>query len=622
MLLALLLVCAKANAAPTYQVLSYHDVVASRAPNARPEDVDAAQLAAHFKWLRENGYHVISVQQLLDARAGKASLPEKAIMLTFDDGYKSFYEVVFPLLKFYGYPATLAVIGNWLDTPAGRDNILTPAQLRELADSGLIEIGSHSYDLHKGVLGNPQGNEMPAAITRIYDPVAARYENDHDYVARIEGDLDKNNRLIARLTGKRARVMVWPYGRYNGTAQQIARRLGLEVMMGLDDGGNDLGAGLQDIHRFFLVDNPTPAELNFMINERKPHPMRVMHVDLDYIYDKDPAQMERNLGAMLERIKTSEVSFVFLQAFADDDASGEAKRLYFPNRHLPVKADLFSRVSWQISTRTKARVFAWLPLMAFVPPESDPISQHKVVSFNGKSMIPYKRLTPFSAEVRKYVKEIYEDLGKYAPFDGLIFHDDASLSDFEDASPYGLDFYKNVMKLPGSIEEIHAKPEYKWEWMKAKTAHLSWFANDLKASTEAYRKPLQTARNYYAEPIMKPRAEEWFAQSLADAVNRFDWVAVMAMPYMEKAAQPRQWLEHMVDIVKAVPGADKKVVFELQAKNWETDKPVPLDELVDWMKMLRAKGVQNYGYYPDDPFSNHPDIGVLRQQISRKVLQP
>ncbi|WP_230369807.1 poly-beta-1,6-N-acetyl-D-glucosamine N-deacetylase PgaB [Paludibacterium denitrificans] len=70
-----------------------------------------------------------------------------------------------------------------------------------------------------------------------------------------------------------------------------------------------------------------------------------MHVDLDYIYDPSPARQEENLGKLLDRVKAMGPSVVYLQAFADPDGNGAADALYFPNRHLPMRADLFSRVA-------------------------------------------------------------------------------------------------------------------------------------------------------------------------------------------------------------------------------------------------------------------------------------
>lgn len=617
------------RAEEAYQVLCYHDIAPNVSGSSPADTVATRRLTDHFEWLRANGYNVISIQDLVDAKKAGKPLPPKAILLTFDDGYASFYNIVFPLLKAYRYPATLAVVGSWLEQPdsqsvaygehkVAREEFVSLAQLKEMAASGLVEIASHSYDLHHGIPGNPQGNEMAAGTTRRYDAATARYETDADFEARIAADLEKNSKVIERLTGKRPRVIAWPYGRYNGQTQAIAEKLGLSVAMSLDEGPNSLGEGLLGIRRYYLKNDPTAVELSWTLQPQTTPAMRVMHVDLDYVYDRDPVQQEKNLGLLLDRIKASGANTVFLQAYADDDASGVAKRLYFPNRRLPVKADLFNRASWQISTRTGARVYAWLPLTAFVPPANDELNEHIVLAADGSRGVGYTRLSPFSAKAREFIAEIYEDLGRYAYFDGLLIHDDATLSDMEDASPAALDYYADRLGLPRDVMAIRADPEQMQRWTKAKTEHLSWFAGELRRRVEQFRKPLKLARNYYAEPILNPEAEQWFAQSLPDAIRRFDWVAIMAMPYMEKAPKPELWLDQLVNSVRRVDGAEKKTIFELQAKKWSPDEPVPSTELAGWMHRLRVEGIRHFGYYPDDPFANHPDIQVIQKELSQK----
>ena len=611
--------------ADTFQVLCYHDILPINGTAAAVDDINVRRLADHFDWLRANGYNVISVQDLIDARSGSRKLPPKAVLLSFDDGYSNFYKLAFPLLKAHRYPATLAVVGSWMEQDdkvrygAGqvdRQHFMTLAQLKEVAASGLVEIASHSYDLHHGILGNQQGNEMPAATTHAYNAVTASYESDSAHELRVRSDLSRNSDFIEKITGKRPRVMIWPYGRYNGTIQRIAENLGMSITMSLDDGENRLEDGLSSISRFYLKNDTTAAELSWILGPQNGRAMRVMHVDLDYIHDPDPKQQEKNLGLLLERIKASGVTTVFLQAYADDDASGVARRLYFPNRHLPVKADLFGRVSWQISTRTGVRVFAWLPLTAFVPPSGHPLNEHRVIAADGSAGVGYARLSPFSAQAREYVAEIYEDLGRHTYFDGLLIHDDATLSDQEDASSFALDHYSSRWGLPHDVTAIQKDPEAMKVWTKAKTEHLSWFAGELRRRVENFRKPLLLARNYYAEPILNPAAEAWFAQSLPDALKRFDWVAIMAMPYMEKANDTSAWLDRLIKSVRSVKGADKKVIFELQAKRWSPDEPIPSAEIAGWMRQLRIGGIRHFGYYPDDPFANHPDISVIRQELS------
>ena len=66
-----------------------------------------------FQWLKENGYAVVSNKQINDAKKGITPLPEKAVLLSFDDGFSSFYHTIFPLLKLYDYPATNPELLNW-----------------------------------------------------------------------------------------------------------------------------------------------------------------------------------------------------------------------------------------------------------------------------------------------------------------------------------------------------------------------------------------------------------------------------------------------------------------------------------------------------------------------------
>jgi biofilm PGA synthesis lipoprotein PgaB len=615
-------------AAPEFQVLSFHDIVPSLTATSSVDDVTADNLINYLSWLRENGYTVISIQEVIDSKKSHKKLPEKSVVLTFDDGYKSFYSYVFPLLKAFNYPATLAIVGSWLATPENgsvlygeklesRSKFLSLAELKEIASSNLVEIASHTYNLHHALQGNPQGSLMPALSTLEYDPKTQQYETEAHYQQRIRTDLKNNNLWLKEHIGKTPRVVVWPYGSYNGTTQDIARNLGMDVAITLDDSENINLQPLDSIARIYLINNPSLPQFAENFRNLVPRTERVMHVDLDYIYDKDPKQQEKNLDALLERVKSSGVSTVYLQAFADDDASGVAKSVYFHNHYLPVKADIFSRVSWQLQTRLDVKVYAWMPLLAFDPGPEKSAQLDFVESLNNEKGIGYKRLSPFSSRSRAFIEGIYSELSQYASFNGILFHDDATLSDSEDASQAALKYYQQWGLTPNIIE-IKSNPDENKRWIKAKTQFLTAFALRLKEVTSQYQKPLQVSRNYYAETVLNPSSEEWFAQSISNGLANFDWVALMAMPYLEKAKNPNQWLNELVDKVQAYPGAKQKVLYELQAKNWNTDQPIPSKELRAWMRMLRAKGALNFGYYPDDPFANEPKIDIIKQELSTK----
>jgi biofilm PGA synthesis lipoprotein PgaB len=127
---------------------------------------------------------------------------------------------------------------------------------------------------------------------------------------------------------------------------------------------------------------------------------------------------------------------------------------------------------------------------------------------------------------------------------------------------------------------------------------------------------LKIARNYYAEVVLNPESENWLAQSMPNALTHFNWVALEAMPYMENAPHPQQWLNTLVKKVLAIPGANQKTIFELQAKNWRNNSNIPSQELMGWMRELRIQGALNFGYYPDNPFINQPDVELIKRELS------
>jgi len=203
-----------------YDVLCYHDVADQVDGNLEHETtkLSTKHLASHLAWLGDHGYHPVSVSDILNAQKGIKPLPQKPVLLTFDDGYVSFYTHVYPLLKLFNYPAVFALVGSWLEAEAAetvdyggkqvpRSNFLTPTQIKEMAKTGLIEFSSHSYNLHRGLLLNSYNSTAAAAITRQYFPGTQLYETKEAYISRVKADLKRNNDYIKRLTGKSPRVM-------------------------------------------------------------------------------------------------------------------------------------------------------------------------------------------------------------------------------------------------------------------------------------------------------------------------------------------------------------------------------------------------------------------------------
>lgn len=592
-----------AMAAEPLLVLSYHDIrddVAAKG-DADAYSVSTQNFAAHLDWLAGHGYHPVSMAQVVAAAKG-APLPAKPVLITFDDGLRSLYTHAYPLLRAYNYPALAAVVTDWVDLPAdrrvdygprpfGRDDFVTWEQLREMQDSGLVEIASHSHALHQGVRSNPQGNSTPAAISRIYDPVTQRYESEAEFRARIRADLARSSELIKRQLGRAPRAIVWPYAAYNSVTNGIADELGMAISFDLEGRSTPMPSDLHGLARLLVVDNPTVADLAYSLR----HPLedagvRALQVDLDSVYDADPQQQSRNLDTLIERVKRIGPTHVYLQAFADPDGNGAADALYFPNRFLPVRADLFNRVAWQLRTRAGVSVYAWLPVLAYQLPDAQ---QNRALSIASREADGIPRLDFTQPEVLRIVSGIYEDIAANSYLHGLLFHDDAYLRDSELAAL------------------ADGEPA-------ARTQALIDFTLALKRSAERWRPKLKTVRNLYARPVMEPASQAWYAQRL-DLFNRaYDYTALMAMPWMEGSKRPEAWLDELVAAVRQHDPGMTQTMFELQTVDWNTRKPIPGEQINKLARRLQAQGVRHLAWYPDDFIGDHPRLPEARAGMSAR----
>ena len=623
LLLPVLLALSPLVVASDYEILAYHDVRDDVMSNYDTDQfaVSTANLIAHFRWLKDAGFQPVSVQQILDAEAGIYQLPDNPVLLTFDDGLRSFYTRVYPLLKQFRYPAVVSVVSSWIEMDGAfdyaggvrtKDDFLTWAQVREMQDSGLVEVGSHSHDLHKGIPANPQGNEQPAAVSRRYD--GSTYETEGAYKRRIFDDLRTSKETIANETGKAPRVITWPYGAFNDATADLAYILGMRLSLTLEPDDSKY-KGLFHRGRYLLTANPTLADLSAeLVLPERPEVMRIAQVDLDYVFDPDPAQQEANLGQLLDRIKGLDISHVYLQAYADPDGDDAADAVYFPNRHLPVRADLFSRVAWQLKTRADVRVYAWMPMLGFT---GGPFRDDMRVSGAGDTRIDGDhRLSPFHAEAMQLVGEIYEDLARHTRFDGLLFHDDGRLSEFEDFNDAAQSVYRERLGSEVTPELLNADPELRQRFTRLKTQTLV----DLSASLEARVRPhlpaLRTARNIFASALLDAEGPAYLAQDFGVFLENYDYVALLAMPSLEGAGDHDLFFAELVAKAAKRDAGLSRTVFELQTRDWSSGTIIEGERISRTMRQLQSMGARHIGYYPDDFINGHPPFDVLREGMS------
>ncbi|MBP2644872.1 MAG: polysaccharide deacetylase [Firmicutes bacterium] len=172
-------------------VLNYHMVDNL----AIPLSISPEQFDEQMKYLSENGYHSITPDQLLDYLEYGRRLPENAVLITFDDGYLDNYTKAYPILKKYGFTATIFVVTGLV----GNDpRFLTWNQIREMRQNGFV-FGSHT------------ANHVP--ITQL-GPEQAQKE------------LTESSMVMENQLGTKPAYFAYPTGAYNRQAEQLVRRVG------------------------------------------------------------------------------------------------------------------------------------------------------------------------------------------------------------------------------------------------------------------------------------------------------------------------------------------------------------------------------------------------------------
>ncbi len=341
-------------------VLTYHDIVAD--PDDDAYAISRSEFVAQMDYLQSHGYQPISLSTLNKIIKKQMDLPEKSVLLTFDDGLKSYKNFVEPLLKIYGFPSVLSIVSGWVDgdntPPEYRNKLLKWDELRALQKLPLTEIISHSHALHTGVQSNPQGNIAAAGVTRIYSSISNSYESESAFRQRIAADLKLGVARFHKELGIKPIAITWPYGRYDNVLSTEAELLGMKIQLTLNDGPNTED-NLRVLNRIMVMRD---THLEDFVSDLKYEPLRYLtHRFIDISLDKFAGQslskQEELLSSLLRNIEDSDINTVILSPFTSD-----GKKAFFPSRHMKVDSDILNRITHQLHNQADVRhIYLRLP---------------------------------------------------------------------------------------------------------------------------------------------------------------------------------------------------------------------------------------------------------------------
>ncbi len=222
-------------------ILMYHHLTEGESGG---ETISTEAFEAQIHTLAENGYTAVSFDELQAYVYAGAALPEKPVVITFDDGYLSNYALAYPILQKYNMKATIFAIGVSVgkDTYKDTEYAMTPhfsyEQAAEMVDSGLISVQSHTYDMHQWPPFEDGGDALRENIL----PLPG--EGEEDYVAALTADFTRSRQELEAATGETVDVLAYPGGMYSTLTQWVLETLGVRVTLSTNSGVNTVVRGL------------------------------------------------------------------------------------------------------------------------------------------------------------------------------------------------------------------------------------------------------------------------------------------------------------------------------------------------------------------------------------------
>lgn len=205
----------------TLPIIMYHSFLRDKALN-NDYCISPDILENDLKYIKENGYTTVTITDLIKYTEGE-NLPNKPIMLTFDDGFYNNYYYALPLLKKYGCKGVISPIGRLAKEYSDSDDIsptygyCSVKDLKAMENSGVFEIANHSYDLHK--------TSPRLGVERL------RGESYKTYIKLLKQDIKTAQRLFVKANIKKPVCFTFPYGAESDGALGAIKSLGFKCSL-------------------------------------------------------------------------------------------------------------------------------------------------------------------------------------------------------------------------------------------------------------------------------------------------------------------------------------------------------------------------------------------------------
>lgn len=242
-------------------VIMYHNIMKENKKNSRFIITDK-QFEEDLKYLKENGYETIVMQDLINYVYNDTPLPEKPIMLTFDDGYYNNYVYAYPMLKNYGFKGVLSIIGYYTDmyTENGEQNEnyshVTWKDVNEMLNSGVFEFQNHSYNLH--TLNNGRNGSKKK-----------KGESKEAYKKTLTEDLTTLQNEFTKHTGKSLTTYTYPFGSVSNDSFDIIKEIGFKGSFSCESGVNTITKNPDCLYMLKRTIRTPSISVNKILNQKK-----------------------------------------------------------------------------------------------------------------------------------------------------------------------------------------------------------------------------------------------------------------------------------------------------------------------------------------------------------------